>query len=271
MIESDRGLVLRTHHLRESAKIVSLLGFTSGRLRLVAHGARTARSRFAASLEPGNEIDLVFAQTPGRELGTLREAAVRRAHLAGARRLDILGAGMAVLELLDRLVPEGAHEPGLAAATVDMLAALRSGTTRAGSLLLFYAFELRLLDRLGAWPDLEACAGCARVLGPAGGFLDVCAGSLFCSGCGGGRGRVGLPGAAAVLLADLAGRRWEEIERRPTEPHERRLAGVLLHRLLAAHVDRYRVPHALALLKKVDTAAPGRLSAHASTAFPGTA
>lgn len=268
MIESDRALVLRTHDLREHAKIASLLGFTTGRLRLVAHGVRTAHSRFAATLEVGNEIDLVFSQVPGRELGTLREAVVRRAHLAGASRLDTLGVGMAVLELLDRLVPEGAHEPGLAADTVSMLAALRRAANRGGSLLLFYGFELRLLDRLGAWPDLEACAACGRRLARAGGLLDVRAGSLWCTGCGAGAGRVALSAEVAGVLGDLAQLPWEELVARGSESRERRLIGVVLHRLLAAHVERYRLPRALRLLKKVDTDGPHHPPDRPSSSFP---
>src|SRR5262245_3984589 len=115
MIATDRGLVLRTYALRETSKIVCILGFEHGRLRFVAHGGRAARSRFGASLEPGNEIEVVYSLAPQRELGTLRETTLRRPWLAGTRQLETLATGWATLELLERLVPEGAGEPGLGA------------------------------------------------------------------------------------------------------------------------------------------------------------
>jgi len=254
VLASERGLVLRTYALRETSKIVGVLGFEHGRLRLVAHGGRAARNRFASCLEVGNEIDLVYSLGPGRELGTLREAVLRRAHLAGANRLSEMGVGLAAIELLDRLVPEGAHEPGLAEETAAMLGALRSAPDRGGVVLLFYGFELRLLGRLGARPGLETCAGCGRSLIDSGGQLDVRAGAISCGACPGGRrvGKLALSPEALRTLAALGRLSWPEIARLVTPAPERRILGLALHRLLTAHVERYRLPRSLALLQKVD-------------------
>ena len=252
MIDHDRGVVLRGIKLRETSKILSVLGSAHGRLRLVAHGGRGTGHRFGSSLEVGNEIEFVFSQRPGSELGTLREATLRRSWLAGGRKLENLGAGLAALELLERVVPEGAAEPGLLEDTFGVLAALQVAGDRATSLLAFYMFELRLLGRLGLQPDLGACARCGAVPQD-GAVLDVVAGALFCRECGpAGRRRLLLPQEAAAVLARLARCDWSDLESIETQARTRRAVGLAVHRLLSVHLDRYRYPRSLQLLKNVD-------------------
>jgi DNA repair protein RecO len=252
LIAADRGLVLRVYPYREASAIVSFLGFAAARVRFVAHGGRASRNRFAGCLEPGNEIDAVYEFAPSRELGTLKEATLHRAHLAGAGRLDVLGTGWAALELLDRLVPDGAQEPGLGEEAARALAALRGATDRSEALLHFYGFELRLLSRLGLRPTLSSCAVCRRPASAAAGAVDLETGSYRCRSCGGraGGGRLPLSASAGRLFEWLDGAM--DVAAGPTEPRDRRLVGLCLHRLLATHLDRYQLPRALALLKKVD-------------------
>jgi len=269
MIATDRGLVLRSYTLRETSKIVCILGFEHGRLRLVAHGVRAPRSRFGASLEPGNEVEIVYSLGPNRELGTLREAALRRAWLAGSRRLEPLAAGLAALELVDRLVPEGAGEPGLGLETVASLAALRDSVDRQGALHIFYAFELRLLSRLGLRPTLAACAECGVEAGERSGVLDLDAGAFRCRQCAGpGPGRLSIGADLARLLAALARLEPGQVATIESSPRLRRQVGICLHRLLTAHLERYRYPRSLLLLKKVDNERGMGGQKGASSGFP---
>lgn len=268
MLESDRGLVLRTYKLRETSKITSILGFAHGRVRLVAHGGRAGGHRFGASLEVGNEVEFVYSLPPERELGTLREATLRRAHLAGVARLEVLGAGLAVIELLDRLVPEGAGEPGLGEEAAVALRAMAGAADRAGVLLLFYGFECRLLARLGLEPQVGACERCGRAAGERPGRLDVRAGAFHCRSCASGEGGVSLPPEAARLLAVLASGSASEIAGEQSSPRNRRLVGLCLHRLMATHLERYRYPRALELLKKVDRARGDAGETDPSSGFP---
>jgi DNA repair protein RecO (recombination protein O) len=254
MLQSDRGLVLRTYKLRETSKIASVLGFERGRVRLVARGSRGGRHRFGASLEVGNEVEVVYTLAPERELGTLREATLRHGHLAGASRLDAMGAGLAVIELLDRLVPEGAGEPGLGEEASAALAALSAATDRGAVLLLFYGFECRLLAHMGLEPHLTSCAACGRPAGETASTLDVRDGALRCRACQGtaGAGRLLLPPEASALLSAVASGPSAAVARLQSNPRTRRLVGVCLHRLLTTHLERYRYPRSLDLLKKVD-------------------
>jgi len=249
MIATDRGLVLRAYKLRETSKIVGVLGAAHGRVRLVAHGGRGGAHRFGASLEPGNEIDFVFSTGP-RELGTVREATLRHAWVAGARRLDAVGAGLAVVEMIDRVVPEGAHDAGLLQDALTALARTAASTARAGAVEAFLAFELALLARLGLQPAVAACARCGRPAGETPAWVDLRAGALECAGCAGRTvNRVSLGPDAAALLATLAAGECPGT----SSASARRVVGLVLHRLLGMHLEGYAYPRALALLKKVDS------------------
>jgi len=184
MIHRDHAILLRRIALGETSWIVSLLGVQNGRVRLVARGARAPRSRLGGCLEVGNELDVVFDLRPGRDLGYVREASLRKNHLGGGR-LDLaaMGAGFGILEILERALPEGGGEAGLVDDVRGALGALGEGRGRARALLILYAFEKRLLDRLGVGPDWDLCAGCGRAV-TTGGWLDIRAGTLHCRACG---------------------------------------------------------------------------------------
>ena len=68
----DDAIVLRTHLLGESDKIVTLLGRSRGKIRAVAKGIRKTSSRFGARLEPFNQVDaLVWSLIMGVAWGVV--------------------------------------------------------------------------------------------------------------------------------------------------------------------------------------------------------
>lgn len=252
MLAQDRGLVLRSLPLRETSKIVTLLSRRHGKLRLVARGVRGPRSRAGASLESGNEVEFVFSLKPGRDLGHFREVALRRSWLAGSADLTTLGVGWAGLELLDRVVPDGAPEEGLLDVAWGYLEALHTRPGRAAAVVLFYAFELQLLERLGLRPELDACRLCGRDAGRWV-HLDLGSASWTCDACrAAGAAPWRVAGSAIAALQVLQHQPWEEIM---VDARTRRAVGLVLHRLLAAHVERYRYPRSLRLLKRRDSPA----------------
>jgi hypothetical protein len=105
---------------------------------------------------------------------------------------------------------------------------------------------------MGLEPQLGHCATCGLAAGERAGSLDVRAGAYRCRACPGGEGRLLLPAEAARLLAAAASGSAEEVAQLESTPRSRRLVGIALHRLLATHLERYRYPRSLALLKKVD-------------------
>jgi recombinational DNA repair protein (RecF pathway) len=162
-----------------------------------------------------------------------------------------MAVAWAGLEILERILPEGAPEEGLLDDAWGFFAALARCGDRAGAILLFYAFELRLLERLGHAPELTACRGCGTAA-HGDGFVDAEEGAWVCQRCRPPGSRfLTLTADERQLLLALARAPWEVADL--VSRHEiRRQVGRVLHHLLAGHIERYRYPRALGLLKKVD-------------------
>jgi len=255
MIKADRGLILRTWPLRETSRIIAALTRETGKVRLVARGVRGPRSRVGANLETGNEVELIFSLKPERDLGQLRESTLVQPWLTRAQRLDAMAAGWACLELLDRVVPEGAPGGGLLDIAYEILGALKNCQRRTEAVLHFYAFEVALLQELGVQPQLAACRLCGEQ--PQGQmWLDVQDAAWSCDSCHApGSRSLRLSAGSAHILATLSAASWQA-SGLETLPAERRSVGLALHRLLVHHVERYRYPRSLQLLKTAPEAGP---------------
>ncbi len=243
----DEVLVLRCIALGESSKIVSALSGEWGKVRLVAKGARSLRSKMASLLEVGNEIEVVFYPREGRELWTLSDAALRRAALTGANSLDKLSHLFAALELGDRLLPdfEGAaeYEP-IFRRFLDLWHAGEDAEMAS----LFFALELRMLDGSGWGVDPGSCAQCGKALCEIGARWSAAEGRLECSQCAQLGGRRIAPEVIAALMAvdavdfseRVSGARGVELT-----ADQRRGVGRLLHEHMGYHLPHYRLPKSL--------------------------
>ncbi len=227
----DEAIVLRTQHLGEADRIVTLLTRGSGRVRAVAKGVRRTTSRFGSRLEPFTHVDLQLAE--GRSLDVVTQAETL-SPFAGRIGSDYerYTAGTVMLETAERLVVED-KQPALHQFLL-LVGALRAmcETGRPPAQVLD-SFLLRSLAVSGYAPSFDACARCG-LEGPHRAFSPSAGGTL-CADC-----RV--PGSASpsagtleVLGALLAGD-WDVVE--ASEPRHRREATGLVAAYLSWHLER---------------------------------
>ena len=156
----SRALVLRSHRLGETSKVVVCYTESHGKVRLVAKGGRRGGSRLGAALEPFVVSGVVFYLKAGRDLSLVSQADVER-DFAGLRR-DVfrMAYGSAVLELVDQVVSGEEPDPGLFAIVVETLAELESAELASldGSLL---RFGFRMAGALGYEAAFTSCVLCA--------------------------------------------------------------------------------------------------------------
>src|SRR5881296_599935 len=103
LIRSE-GIVLKTHALGDTSRIVVVFTRELGLVRLVAKGARKTPSRFGFALEPLSRARYVFYHKADRDLHLLSRADTLDP--IGTRLADLvrLAHAQAALELIDRLV-----------------------------------------------------------------------------------------------------------------------------------------------------------------------
>lgn len=154
----DEVVVLRTHTLGESDRIVTMLAKGRGKIRAVAKGVRRTSSRIGARLEPFMVADVQCYE--GRSLDTVTQVETLAAYGADiATDYPRFTAATAMVEAADKL-SDTEHSPQQYVLLVGALRALSRGERIPGVILDSYL--LRAFALAGWSPSLEGCARCGR-------------------------------------------------------------------------------------------------------------
>ena len=244
LLKKEAGVVLKRARSGSASSIVTMLGAESGKIKLMAKGARTKDSPFRGSLEPGSIIEAVYYFKERREIYFLRETAILTGPPPGAASLQALSARLAALELVDQICYPGDPDRAVWELIVSYL---RTGRA-ADPLVLFLAFEVKLLGALGVLPEFHLCAECGAPV--ARGRYDPANGMSFCERERTAGGELMPLDGALLDVLDRAGHAGlQELAGLELSDSVRKRFGLLLHWTYTYHVQGYRVPNSLKLLK----------------------
>ena len=162
MIVKTEAIVLRTMKYRETSKIVTLFTKKYGKLSAVAKGARDRKLRFGSALDSLNYVQAVLYKKDGRDLHLLSQCDVIKQFARLSQDLDRLGAGMAILELVQSVARAEEESSVLFRAVLDSLTIMNDTAVDVSGVLLH--FELKLLEILGFRPGLSLCSSCKSPL-----------------------------------------------------------------------------------------------------------
>lgn len=152
----DEGVVLRTHKLGESDRIIVFLMLGRGKVRAVAKGVRKTRSRFGARLEPPGHVSLLMYE--GRDLHTINQAETVDHFRSLREDLDRMTDAMAIVEAVEQVAQDGEPNAPLFRMLTGALRALGEAPERPA--VLVGAFYWKLLALEGVTPMLDQCAVC---------------------------------------------------------------------------------------------------------------
>jgi DNA repair protein RecO (recombination protein O) len=173
------AIVLRSIRYGEADRILHLYTPARGRIGAIAKGARRARSRFGARLEPFLHVRVVLREGRG-ELYTVTAVDTISTHAGLREHASTLQAAAHACDAVARLFET--EEPHLEVfrLLLSELALISRGAESAGP-ANGLAFRLKLLLAAGIVPQLGACASCgARE--ELGGF-SAAAGGVVCGSC----------------------------------------------------------------------------------------
>lgn len=173
------AIVLRSIRYGEADRILHLYTPDRGRLSAIAKGARRARSRFGARLEPFVHVKAVLHE--GRsDLLTVTAVDTVSVHRALREHAATLDAAARACDAVTRLFETADPHPEVFRLLANQLALLDAGVThgRPGTSL---AFRLKLLLAAGIVPQLAACAMCGETEHLRG--FSGAAGGVVCTAC----------------------------------------------------------------------------------------
>jgi DNA repair protein RecO (recombination protein O) len=177
-LKSD-AVVLRSIRYGEADRIVHLYTPHRGRIAAIAKGARRARSRFGARLEPFTHIRLVLREGRG-DLYTVTAVDTVAVHRSLRDHAATLDAAARACDAVARLFETTDAHPEVFRLLVNELALLDREPDQAG-VANGLAFRLKLLLAAGILPQLASCAACGEPEGLTG--FSPAAGGVVCSSC----------------------------------------------------------------------------------------
>ena len=173
----EEGIVLRTHKLGETDRIITLLSKNSGQIRAVAKGVRKTSSKIGARLEPFMAVEAQFYN--GKSLDVVTQVETLASY--GKQIVsdyDSYLAGSKMLETAERLTRETSTQQHYQL----LMGALRSlSRFEHDPQSITNSYQLRALSLSGWTPSFDQCSGCQSE-GPHERFL-VQVGGAVCEQC----------------------------------------------------------------------------------------
>jgi DNA repair protein RecO (recombination protein O) len=163
-IETE-ALILRSVDFGESDRILQLLTPDSGRLTAIAKGARRSVRRFGGTLDLFNHLCVQIDFGRGTTMARLDQARLTGSFEPLRTDPARFALGCYLLELFDRLAPEGGNRTDTGRLFAFALAALQTIADSVATPRLRTLLELRALDALGLRPELRDCVRCGESAG----------------------------------------------------------------------------------------------------------
>ncbi len=173
----EQGIVLRTHKLGETDRILTLMTQGRGKVRAVAKGVRRPGSRFGGRLEAYSHVDMLLYE--GRSLDVVTQADLLAPHANIRADWHTSTAAAVLVELVDTVSIEGDRDNRL---FLQLRSGLQALDAQPPDTRVFIdAFLLRIAGAVGFRVDTQACATCG-VPGPHP-FLSIVHGGTLCADC----------------------------------------------------------------------------------------
>jgi len=243
MLKKDEGVVLKTARSGESSMVVTFLGRGMGKVRLMAKGVLSPKSRSRGLYEPCNHLEVVFYFSPGRTLYYVKEASALSPPYTARDSLAHMAAGLAVAELLDQVCFAQSPDESVADLAVEYARSDRG----CDPLFFFLAFEAKLLDALGALPQLSGCAVCGS--SAAGGVYSAGEGESYCKRHAvDTQPRIRLSENVLAAFESCLGEPMARLSGREVARDVRKHLGKIIHWTYTYHVQGYSLPKSLSLI-----------------------
>jgi len=179
-IHVDEAVVLGASPYSNTSLIATLLARSEGKIRVLARGARSPKSKIGVGLEPASLVHAEWSMRSTENLGKLRQCDTVGLFHRLWENLDAMNAAVGILKSMDRIFGTGEGQEEHFDWLLAALEALDEGVDSGSIEAIFIA---GMLQRLGISPSLMYCNSCTKNPVNERISLDIEAGELRCSRC----------------------------------------------------------------------------------------
>lgn len=180
MITKTEAVVLKTIDHGDTSRIITLYSRDTGKLKLIAKGVRSPKSKAAGLFQPTRLLQVVYYEKQRSELQLFKTGDLLDGFFGLEEDFDRLTLAQVMVELLDRSTEdEESHEAIFHLITRDLLRLSQKTETPA---VIYWHFHLHLLKELGYRPHIYHCSICQNDLNE-GGSLGMNSSHLECVTC----------------------------------------------------------------------------------------
>ena len=249
MIEKAEAVVLKTINHGDTSKIITLYSREVGRLKLIAKGVRSPKSKAMGLFQPTRHIQVVYYGKPNADLQMFKSGDLIDGFFGLEEDFDRLTLAQVVVELLDRSVEDEEGHPGLFQLLTDTLT--RLSNREISSAEVYWYYHTHLLQELGFRPDVGHCSVCNELLDE-GGSLGLGGSDLECIKCHSpGYESVFVNKKVVQTLQDIQDTNWDEVEKSTLNSSERRALWDFLWRFTFYHIESARNMKSLKVLRQL--------------------
>ena len=177
MTMNTEGIIFRQTRMVEGRRMILLFTKEYGKISVGTNIGDKGRSKSSLALRPFTYGTYQIFE--GRNYYELDRADAITSWYAIGEDLDRYAAGSFVLELTEKMIPEGLPQPAVFSLLLEFMQELEQRKKKYMTLVL--AYEVKLLRIVGAYPVLDSCASCGTKEGLD--HFSVEEGGIICRDC----------------------------------------------------------------------------------------
>lgn len=185
MLVKTDAIIVKSMKYRDTSKIVTMYSKEFGKLKCVAKGARTAKNKFGASLDPLTCSHAVFYKKEHRDLHLLSQCDLVQPFNHLREDFDKMSVGFSIIGMLDQIVRDEERNEPLYHLLLEILSVLNGSEKNYSHFL--QAFRLRFSMLYGFAPNFETCIKCGKSVEAEDGekefVFQIERGAVFCANC----------------------------------------------------------------------------------------
>lgn len=249
MLQKAEAVVLKTLNHGDTSKIITLYSREVGRLKLIAKGVRSPKSKAMGLFQPTRHLQVVYYAKKTSELQLFRSGELVDGFFGLEEDFDRLTLAQVMVELLDRSVEDEEQHPGLFQLLVDSLSRLSDRQMAAAE--TYWFFHIHLLKELGYRPHVDHCSVCREAL-IEGGSLGGSSTQLECVKCHQpSHQSISLSQAVLVEIRGLLKTPWEKVSKTNLSSIERRDLWDFLWQFTFHHIEPARGMKSLRVMRQL--------------------